>query len=267
MRRRNWTQDELLLAFNLYHKLPFGSYHSKNDDIIELASLIERTPSAVAMKLSNFVSLDPEYEKRGISGLTNRSKADEETWHKFTNDWDNTVLLGEQLLFQLRANTLGVYNKQRILDPQLDEDFLIEQLENKNTTGESIANTRIGQSFFRKMILAIYQSQCCICGISIPGLLVASHIIPWKEAEELRLNPRNGLCLCSLHHTAFDLGLISIQENYQITISDRIMDFLPNQAVGTFIQDYHGRQMLLPDRFLPDPEYLNHHFRVYFLND
>ena len=39
-----WTRDELLLAFNLYLKLPFGKMHSTTPEIINLAKLIERTP-------------------------------------------------------------------------------------------------------------------------------------------------------------------------------------------------------------------------------
>lgn len=53
-----WTKDELRLAFNLYCQLPFGRLHSKNPEIIELAKLIRRTPSSVAMKLVNFASLE-----------------------------------------------------------------------------------------------------------------------------------------------------------------------------------------------------------------
>jgi len=36
-KRRNWTKDELLLAINLYCKIPFGRIHSQNPKIIELA--------------------------------------------------------------------------------------------------------------------------------------------------------------------------------------------------------------------------------------
>jgi len=57
MARDNWTREQLILAFNLYCKLPFGRLHHRNPQIIELAGMIGRTPSAVAWKLSNFASL------------------------------------------------------------------------------------------------------------------------------------------------------------------------------------------------------------------
>jgi hypothetical protein len=42
-----WTKEQLKLAFHLYCQLPFGRLHSRNQEIIKLASLIGRTPSAV----------------------------------------------------------------------------------------------------------------------------------------------------------------------------------------------------------------------------
>jgi hypothetical protein len=39
-----WTKEELILAVNLYCKLPFGRLHHRNPEIIDLASLIGRTP-------------------------------------------------------------------------------------------------------------------------------------------------------------------------------------------------------------------------------
>ena len=56
--RRNWTREELIAAFNLYCQLPFGKLHKTTPQIIQLARLLERTPSSVGMKLVNFASCD-----------------------------------------------------------------------------------------------------------------------------------------------------------------------------------------------------------------
>ena len=61
-----WTRDELILAINLYCKLPFGRLHRLNPQVINLANLIDRTPGSVAYKLVNFASLDPALKARGI---------------------------------------------------------------------------------------------------------------------------------------------------------------------------------------------------------
>ena len=55
----NRQEDELLLTLHLYCRTPFGKLHQTNPEIIKLAQIIGRTPSAVAMKACNFASLDP----------------------------------------------------------------------------------------------------------------------------------------------------------------------------------------------------------------
>ena len=58
MPRRDWSRDELIVAFNLYCKIPFGQIHIRNPLIVELAKVIGRTPSAVSWKLANFARRD-----------------------------------------------------------------------------------------------------------------------------------------------------------------------------------------------------------------
>lgn len=58
MRNPNWTREELILAFNLYFKIPYGQFNNRNKKVIELAKILGRTSGAVAYKLVNFVSLD-----------------------------------------------------------------------------------------------------------------------------------------------------------------------------------------------------------------
>jgi len=48
-KRNNWTREETILAFDLYCKIPFSKISKTNKEIIELANLIGRTPSAVGL--------------------------------------------------------------------------------------------------------------------------------------------------------------------------------------------------------------------------
>ena len=79
----NWKENELLLALHLYCRLPFGKLHQSNPDVIQIAQVIGRTPSAVAMKACNFASLDPALSQKGLAGA---SKADRALWDAFMND-------------------------------------------------------------------------------------------------------------------------------------------------------------------------------------
>ncbi|NJO46873.1 MAG: hypothetical protein HC835_15300 [Oscillatoriales cyanobacterium RM2_1_1] len=82
--RKPWTRDELIIAMNLYCKLPFGQLDHRKPIIIEVAEKLGRTPSSLAMKLSNFASLDPIEQARSIRGLSGASKADRKIWEEFT---------------------------------------------------------------------------------------------------------------------------------------------------------------------------------------
>jgi putative restriction endonuclease len=55
--RNLWTREGLIVAFNLYLKIPFEKMHSTNKDVIRLANLVGRTPSSIAIRLVNFPSV------------------------------------------------------------------------------------------------------------------------------------------------------------------------------------------------------------------
>ena len=84
--RIGWTRQQLLVAFNLYCRMPFGKMHSRNPEIVKYAELMGRTPSALAMKLTNIASLDPAITSTGRRGLEGASAADKAMWHLTVND-------------------------------------------------------------------------------------------------------------------------------------------------------------------------------------
>ena len=198
-----WTEKELIIAFSLYCQMPFGKIHSRNPVIQNISKIIERTPSALAMKMLNFSSLDPEILKSGRSGLGNASQKDKEIWDKFHDDWDTAV---ERALHLLDGHRSRVSDKQ---------DFNAEDVVRK-------VKTRSKQGFFRNSVLSSYNEKCCISGLNYSKLLVASHILPWSVDQSNRLNPRNGLCLSVLYDKAFDLGLITISTDYRIQVSEEL---------------------------------------------
>jgi len=53
-----WSRDELLVAFRLYCRTPFGKLHQNNPKIIEMSRVLGRTRSAMGMKACNFASLE-----------------------------------------------------------------------------------------------------------------------------------------------------------------------------------------------------------------
>ncbi len=59
-------------------------------------------------------------------------------------------------------------------------------------------------------------------GLSDARLLIASHIVPWSQDKQNRLNPSNGLCLSAIHDRAFDKGLITLTDDFKIVISEEL---------------------------------------------
>jgi hypothetical protein len=74
---------------------------------------------------------------------------------------------------------------------------------------ERVVIARSGQSHFRESLLRRHP-RCEMCGIPYRKLLVASHIKPWRVADDYeRLDPDNGLTLCAGHDALFDNGFVS----------------------------------------------------------
>ena len=243
-----WTRNELILAINLYCKLPFGRLHRLNPEVIKLASIIERTPGAVSYKLVNFASLDPSLKAREIKGASNASTMDKDIWNEFYQNWDILPFESEKLLAKMEHTTVEQLN--HIPESELPKE---------GKTREQIVKIRVNQFFFRSAILASYNNTCCITGIHQPELLIASHIRPWGLDEKNRLNPRNGIAINALHDKAFENGLLTITPDYLIKISSILLQQNKSTEVNNYFIKYHNNDVLLPSRFLPDVEFLKYH--------
>ena len=249
---KNWTREETIIAFNVYCKIPFKNSSKTNPTIIKYANIIDRSPSALNMKVGNFGRLDPELKKQGIVGLGNGSKLDEIVWNEFQGNWDKLAFESELLIAKFQNKKI-----EEIIDTEIFE-FPV------GTEREMLIKQRVNQSFFRSTILSSYNLKCCITGLSIPDFLVASHIVPWKVDEINRLNPRNGLCLNSIHDKAFDRGFITVTPDYKIKISKYFDSFKKDVAIPEFFLKYENQSIILPDKFLPSKEFLDWHYTNLF---
>jgi len=260
-----WTREHSLIALNLYCKLPFGKFDRNNPLIIEVATRMGRTPSSLAMKLGNFASLDPVQRARGIKGLSGASKQDRIMWNEFRSNVNSVVPESEQLLHDLFTK-----NNDREVDFLGGDKVRLEpssDLVAPTGPTEASANVKVrrGQQFFRQAILNAYGVRCCISGINVPRLLVASHIKPWRDFPEVRLDPRNGLCLSSLHDAAFDAGLITIDKKLSLVLSKRLKRYFPQDALEQSFVPFEGQPIRLPKKIAePDPELLRYHRKQIF---
>src|SRR5262249_40742988 len=96
-------------------------------------------------------------------------------------------------------------------------------------------------------------------------LLVASHIKPWGQFPEYRLDLRNGLCLSSLHDAAFDSGLITLDENCRVKLSKRLRSHFPEPTLEQNFVPFEGKPIRLPEKLAePFSEFLQYHRETVF---
>lgn len=255
-----WTREEVLLAINLYCKLPYRKLRQSTQEVRELAHLLGRTPSAISMRCCNYVQFDPVESKR-VKGFTRVAELDRSIWAEVNCDWEQFATECEQIEKRLRDQ------QHAVLPAESNVASLNGNALPTGANKEQVVQVRIGQQFFRKAVLAAYNHRCCVTGIQHDALLVASHIKPWKDSDPKteRTNPRNGLCLSPLYDKAFDAGLMTVDEEYKIIFSSSVLRCAPREIAQALFQSYVGKQLLLPDRFTPEEQFLEHHRNCIFI--
>lgn len=248
---RNWSKEETILALDAYCKVPFNKASNSNPIIIEVATLIGRTPASVKMKIGNFGSFDPVLKSKGIVGLGNTSKLDKEVWDEYCNNWGKLAYDSSLITAQLRDTTLEEVTHINASQYPKGEEY------------ERMVRQRIHQTFFRDAVLSSYNYRCCISGIGNVELLEACHIIDWSQDEENRTNPQNGLCLNPFFHKAYDRHLLGITPDYSIIVSDELLVKSAEPTFKKYLQSINGQSIILPDRFFPQREFLEAHYEKF----
>lgn len=127
-------------------------------------------------------------------------------------------------------------------------------------TRESAIRTR----GFRQAVIEAYSCKCAICGMKInsPDSLSweveAAHIVPHSSLG--RDDIWNGLALCHLHHWAFDVGWLTLLDDYMISVSSQVHSLPPDFGrIGDyeFIRALSGKctRIFLPSRSESHPHH------------
>ena len=248
---KKWTREEIIVALNLYCKIPFKDSRASHPLVMEYAELIGRTPSAMNLKIGNLGRLDPTLRARGITGLSNGSKLDELVWNEFIANPDALAFESERIIAQYKQQDIETSN-------HLDKKSLPVGKERV-----AVVRQRVNQRFFRDAVLSSYNYQCCVSGVSNPSLLDACHISSWREDINNRTNPCNGLCLNSFFHRAFDDFMFAITPDYVIDISEKLLDTTLEGKFKDYLAGIDGQPIKLPERFFPDTKLIKQHYEQY----
>lgn len=237
-----WTKDETILALALYCKVPFRNINKTNPQIIELAKLIGRTPDDVSMKMMCFCQFDSNLVK---SIIVQENSLEKDVWDEYNH---NMEALSETV------------DKVPYMKDFIGSGDVADNLPSGDTKIAAV-KTRINQKFFRSAVLSAYNRKCCVTGLDIPSLLIASHIKPWNvsDPQTERTNPCNGLSLNALHHEAFDAGIFTIDTDYKILVSKIAKERYSSEVFYDYFEKYEGKSITLPERFLPSKEMIEYH--------
>lgn len=129
------------------------------------------------------------------------------------------------------------------------------------TEKESLIKARRGQGKYRDLILSKYDYKCIMTGISIPKVLIASHIKPWAVCNNKeRIDVNNGLLLSATYDRLFDCGLITFNKKGKLRISSMINNENAQKlkiAAGTLYNIKYCSKM---------DKYLQYHNKYIFIN-
>ncbi len=100
---------------------------------------------------------------------------------------------------------------------------------------------------FKKLVPRIYNYTCSISSLRINSaigaqMIDACHIIPFSESHDDTIS--NGISLCPNLHRAFDRGLISIDDEYRVLVSN---NFVENTTEYS-LKQLAGRKIVLPQQ-------------------
>ncbi|MDA2920322.1 HNH endonuclease [Desulfobacterota bacterium AH_259_B03_O07] len=161
----------------------------------------------------------------GCIVLTNPFFFKREEWLPAPKDWSPNIVRGKTYdnnepigssLWEAVQNRL---RNKTISNTETEESLLLAR-ETTPKTSEYLAKVRLGQGAFRVLVTEAYNRKCAITGERTLPVLEASHIKPFSDSGPNSV--KNGLLLRSDIHRLFDVGYLTINNEFRVEVSKRI---------------------------------------------
>lgn len=248
MANRLWTKEEFILTLDLYFRMPFGRISKGNPDIIRLAELLNRTPSSVAMRLSNYANCDPELKARGVVGLAGGYALCMPYWEKYSNR--RGELISEAMKCRKKIMESANFSTDESFSHVSKWDSLVNELYNYK---------------FQSVVKKNYHGRCAISNLQADQLIVGCHIVPEEDENHSSIDASNGICLTILYAHAFLEGLIGIDSQYKIHISSSLKLHQFDKGYFSLFKKYEGAELAIKDVLVkPNPQLLEWHMDTVF---
>ena len=136
-----------------------------------------------------------------------------------------TAITFQQTYSELGESAAEVVIAEQVAAGNLQVNSLeVQALPEERQSTIATINRKLREKSFTKRVLTAYGSQCAFSGMQLK-LVDAAHILPVSEATSTD-DTSNGIALSALYHRAFDRGLVTLNEQYQIVINEARMEKL-----------------------------------------
>lgn len=163
-----------------------------------------------------------EYERSGYVRFTSELEFYDVGYFE-THDTQNKMRQGIRFFFTRKGVHLPITPRQLEISLAA-ESKPIYKLDLPNVTERTgLVTSRVGQGAYRKSIIHRWEYQCAVTGFNKLDVLIASHIVPWKDStDQERLDVNNGILLSPVYDALFDKHFISFENSGKIILSDSI---------------------------------------------
>jgi predicted restriction endonuclease len=136
-----------------------------------------------------------------------------------THDTSGKVRTGIKF-FLKRIDAVVTYELDKL---NLAAEPVLDYLRPTITERSGLVLSRVGQGAYRKSIINRWENKCAVTEFTDSRILIASHIHPWKDAnDDERLDVNNGILLSPNYDALFDKHLITFDNTGKIVLSDSI---------------------------------------------
>ncbi|MVX56854.1 HNH endonuclease [Parasutterella muris] len=159
----------------------------------------------------------------------NRPLVNEKELNDFFGELKNFATQGSTVInynYQPQAvelyNRLLIKHRYKACESNLSKIDNALASENVKTEIRKEVTHRIGQAWLREQLLELHHGMCQVSDETRQDLLICSHIIPWSEDRDNRLNPNNALLLAFNYDFLFDKGYITFDDDGTIITSKEV---------------------------------------------
>lgn len=179
-------------------------------------------------------------QSASINGLSAHDKGNGEITISFRPDFFMTYVQNARSLHDFGTTGQSLTGLNAALDPQVPmTNVSYGMIATERQVIAKTINERVRSAGFKNRVLRAYDYRCAFCSMQL-NLVDAAHILP-VASDGSTDETSNGIALCSLHHRAYDAGLVTFNENYRVQVSARRKSYLSSinrdGEIGRFERD------------------------------